>query len=165
MDKALDEIREKLLTLQGLKKIGFSILALWFLYGLIVFLPFWNMESKGQFGDMYGALNSLFSGLAFAGVIITILLQSKELGLQREELKAQREEMKRFADAQEKSEMALTKQAQSMEVAAKLNVLSAQIQVQSAKAHNGRYGPGTAVEINRLVEEAKRLTLPDTKDN
>ena len=65
------------------------------------------MGEAGQFGDMFGALNSLFSGLAFAGVVLAIVLQSNELKLQRKELKLQREELemtrgeaKRSADAQ-----------------------------------------------------------------
>ena len=37
----------------------------------------------------------LFSGLAFAGIIITALLQKEELGLQRAELELQREEIKK----------------------------------------------------------------------
>ncbi|MDD3667018.1 MAG: putative phage abortive infection protein [Bacteroidales bacterium] len=41
---------------------------------------------RGTFGDMFGMVNSLFSGLALTGIIITIILQSKELGLQRKEL-------------------------------------------------------------------------------
>ncbi len=49
---------------------------------------------RGSFGDMFGPVNSLFTGLAFAGVIITILLQRHELELQREELKSTREEFK-----------------------------------------------------------------------
>lgn len=35
-----------------------------------------NMDKIGQFGDSAGAINALFSGLAFAGVIITILIQN-----------------------------------------------------------------------------------------
>jgi hypothetical protein len=35
--------------------------------------------TKGQFGDQFGAVNSLFSGLAFAGIIFTILLQRGDL--------------------------------------------------------------------------------------
>lgn len=35
-----------------------------------------NMDKVGQFGDSAGAINALFSGLAFAGVIITILIQN-----------------------------------------------------------------------------------------
>lgn len=48
----------------------------------------------GTFGDSFGGLNALFSGLAFGGVIITLILQRKELKLQREELEATREELK-----------------------------------------------------------------------
>jgi hypothetical protein len=61
-----------------------------------------NLEesTRGTFGDMFGAVNALFSGLAFGGIIITILLQRKELALQREELKQNRYELQRTADAQ-----------------------------------------------------------------
>lgn len=51
-------------------------------------------EEAGQFGDMFGGVNALFGGLAFAGVIFAILLQKKELQLQRQELKETREELK-----------------------------------------------------------------------
>jgi len=34
---------------------------------------------KGQFGDMFGAINALFSGFAFAGIIVTLLLQKRDL--------------------------------------------------------------------------------------
>lgn len=47
---------------------------------------------RGTVGDMFGAVNSLFSGFALAGIIYTILLQRKELGLQRNELKETRQE-------------------------------------------------------------------------
>jgi hypothetical protein len=48
---------------------------------------------RGTFGDMFGAVNALFSGLALAGIILTIVLQRKELKLQRIELGLQRSEM------------------------------------------------------------------------
>ena len=53
-----------------------------------------DSEKQGQFGDQFGAVNALFSGLAFAGLIFTIILQKKELSLQREELTQTREELK-----------------------------------------------------------------------
>jgi hypothetical protein len=34
---------------------------------------------RGQFGDQFGAVNALFSGFAFAGIIFTILLQRSDL--------------------------------------------------------------------------------------
>ena len=64
-------------------------------------------------------LTSLFSGLAFAGIIITIVMQRDELTLQRQELTYQREELElsrrelsRTADAQERSEQALSDQSE-----------------------------------------------------
>lgn len=37
------------------------------------------LAARGQFGDKFGAINALFAGFAFAGIIFTILLQSREL--------------------------------------------------------------------------------------
>lgn len=62
----------------------------WFLIDHFYVSP----ERQGQFGDQFGAVNALFSGLAFAGLIFTIILQKKELALQREELTQTREELK-----------------------------------------------------------------------
>lgn len=47
---------------------------------------------RGVFGDKFGAINALFSGLAFAGIIFTIFLQKRELTLQREEIEETRKE-------------------------------------------------------------------------
>lgn len=71
----------------------FIVLGLWILSWIVIprFLFTWN--DRGTFGDMFGAINSLFSGLAFAGLIYTIHLQLKELGLQRDELEQTRAEL------------------------------------------------------------------------
>ena len=78
-----------------------GVLVLLVTIGGLVFCQMDNWETRGQFGDMFGIANALFSGLAFAGVIITIWMQREELELQRLELQAtrceirgQREEMK-----------------------------------------------------------------------
>lgn len=61
--------------------------------GFVIFLWFFsyfslrNDTQRGNFGDMFGAVNALFSGLAFAGLIYAILLQKEELELQRNEIK------------------------------------------------------------------------------
>ncbi len=57
----------------------------------LLFFDSWAV--RGQFGDLFGSVNALFSGLAFGGLIYAILLQRHELSLQREELKLQRQEM------------------------------------------------------------------------
>ncbi|MBO6184156.1 MAG: putative phage abortive infection protein [Chryseobacterium sp.] len=51
-----------------------------------------GIEVRGTFGDMFGSVNAIYSGLAFAGIIITIYLQSHELKLQRKELRDTRRE-------------------------------------------------------------------------
>jgi len=81
-------------------------------------------ESRGLFGDMFGAVNSLFAGLAFAGIIYTILLQRKGLVLQREELKSTREELRRSANAQEDSTKEMLRQAEIQSIAARVQALS-----------------------------------------
>jgi hypothetical protein len=45
---------------------------------------------RGQFGDQFGAVNSLFSGLAFAGIIFTLLLQKRDLRETREAMSHER---------------------------------------------------------------------------
>ena len=44
---------------------------------------------------MFGSISSLFSGLAFAGLIATLVLQKTELALQRNELSETRQEFER----------------------------------------------------------------------
>mgnify|MGYP000028694230 CR=1 FL=1 len=67
-----------------------SIIGIWLLSLLLLH----DLPDRGSFGDMFGAVNALFSGLAFAGVIIAILLQKNELSLQRKELELTRDELK-----------------------------------------------------------------------
>lgn len=68
------------------------VLIFWSLTFLLFFL-YDDSQTRGQFGDMFGAVNALFSGLAFAGLILTLVLQKTELSLQRRELQLTRDEM------------------------------------------------------------------------
>jgi hypothetical protein len=120
-----------------------------------------SLESRGQFGDMFGATNALFSGFAFLGIIYTIYLQRNELSLQREELKLTRQELTRTAEAQEKSEKALSKQAASLKITAKLNGLSARLQHYNSLievSNNARHGINHAIfnENKKKAEEVIR---------
>ncbi|WP_372520982.1 putative phage abortive infection protein [Candidatus Ruminimicrobiellum ovillum] len=51
-----------------------------------------KIDNFGLIGDSAGLLNSIFSGLALLGVIITIYLQGKELKQTRDELRGQKEQ-------------------------------------------------------------------------
>lgn len=54
----------------------------------------WQVHTLGEFGDIFGAVNALFSGLAFWGLIITIRQQRDDLRLQSRELKETKEEFR-----------------------------------------------------------------------
>ncbi len=58
-----------------------------------------SQELWGVFGDSFGALNTLFSGLAFTGIIVSIFLQSVELKETRNEIKNQGSQFKEQTDA------------------------------------------------------------------
>lgn len=83
-----------------LKLIVGGIVILWILSWIFIDLFFylWTPECistvdrhsmMGTFGDKFGAINSLFSGLALAGIIISIILQRQELKETRQEFKDQ----------------------------------------------------------------------------
>jgi hypothetical protein len=132
-------------------------------YFSIVTYIYPDLVNRGQFGDMFGGMNALFSGLAFLGVIYAMWLQREELELQRRELELTRRELKRTAAAQEKSEKALSKQAESLKLTAKLNGLSSLMQLYIARRDVGiaKYGHGgverqweeKASEIERQIQQ------------
>ena len=72
--------------------------ALWSGWGLLFLaadVRGWGrgLEAFGQFGDTFGAINALFTALAFAAVWWTGWMQRGELQLQREQLDLQRQEL------------------------------------------------------------------------
>lgn len=77
------------------KVLGWGGVAVVFVFG--AWLASWallgSVDDRGTWGDMFGGVNALFSGLAFAGVVIAILLQREELSLQRQELAETRAEI------------------------------------------------------------------------
>jgi hypothetical protein len=79
--------------------------------GSIVWLTTTSKAVAGQFGDTFGFVNAVVSGMAFALFFITLLMQRHELGFQRKELRLNLIEMKRsrreyakMVDTQQESE-------------------------------------------------------------
>ncbi|MFI0844245.1 hypothetical protein [Mesorhizobium sp. IMUNJ 23232] len=103
-----------------------AVILVWAVTPFVMKFFFIGMAERGQAGDLYGSINALFSGLAFAGVIVAILLQREELSLQRQELIDNRAELIRSANAQEESQKALNKTiyAQTFKVA--LDIIESQ---------------------------------------
>jgi len=87
----------------SLKQLIFIIIIAWIITGIVLWLVFKDWQKSAAFGDTFGFINSLFSGLALAAIIYTIYLQKNELELQRKELKFTRKELSRTANAQEQN--------------------------------------------------------------
>ncbi|MDY0258491.1 MAG: hypothetical protein RBR41_02345 [Desulfovibrio sp.] len=76
--------------------IGVGIIALWLWSGGLT-------ELSKENGKNVESIESLFTGLAFLGMMVAIYFQNEELKLQRQELSETREELKRSADANTES--------------------------------------------------------------
>jgi hypothetical protein len=120
-----------------LVSIGAGVIILQAIFWMVVRSLISSWSDRSAFGEMFGGLNTFFSGLAFGGLIYAIYLQSKELRYQRRELKYQRRELrfqrleleltrnelKRSAETQEKSEEALKKQVDELIHQRRLSVM------------------------------------------
>ena len=87
-----------------------GIIFLWGMSIIVLCRFFPSISVRGQFGDSFGAVNALFAGLAFAGVIFAIILQKKELELQRQELKETRDEIRGQKEQLQAQDQTLQKQ-------------------------------------------------------
>lgn len=70
------------------------------IYGGVLLVVTWPIEvlsinNAGVFGDSFGVLTSLFSALAFLGVVLTLSYQREEFKLQKIELEENRKEMQK----------------------------------------------------------------------
>ena len=87
-----------------------------FLLNLSLMLFIDDPNTRGTFGDQFGAVNALFSGLAFAGLIYTIILQRRDLELQRNDLKLQREELALTRKEMEEQTAEFEKQNETLKI-------------------------------------------------
>ena len=137
--------------------IGLVVFILWLIGGILPWVIFKDWNDRAAFGNMLQGISSLFSGLAFAGLIYAIILQKQELSLQRNELELTREEIARTAKAQEGSEKALKTQIEALYITAQINGLSS-IQTYLMKVYERGSGETRELwEAKQQAAEAKKL--------
>ena len=71
-------------------KAALLVIVIWAASALCLYLSVEDFSKSGTFGDSFGVLNTLFSGLAFAGIIVSIKMQNDEMREQRKELQKQK---------------------------------------------------------------------------
>lgn len=123
-----------------------GVLALWLLTPWV--LALFSDPPNGTISDAFGAVNTLFTGLAFAGVVATLFLQQKELKNQGEAIRRQRFEDNFFRQLQFHAE----------------NIRGMDLSVQGGVIAHGR---DCFVELQtRLLEQFENAwrTAPKTKD-
>lgn len=128
---------ERGLLLKLLFWLAVVFVAVTLVWATIGRLPLWwyPLQEAALFGDSFGYVNALFSGLALGGVVVAIFLQTMELRYQRKEL----EESQRIwnetaqsqaatAEAQRQSLDRLKEQADALLMAGYINALVATTQ-------------------------------------
>ena len=96
----------------------------YFIYVLVIFFGYmgtlifttlpiseFSINKGGVFGDSFGVITSLFTGLAFAGIFITLKYQRSELALQRKDLEIARGEYKLTRDEMKQARLDAQEQA------------------------------------------------------
>lgn len=143
---------------------GAALLAvgIWFACLKFALWSFGDWQTRGQFGDTFGAANALFTGLAFVALIATLLLQRKDLELQREELRLQREELHRSRVALDSQARAQRLQVLASVITTKVSALEAN--VEAIKMDSEQFTPGARKNyVDNIHAVATRIDeLADT---
>ncbi|WP_442481979.1 hypothetical protein [Aeoliella sp. SH292] len=127
--------------------IFIAIVLLWLFFGVLLHAFFPTYTAAGTYGDSFGMVNSLFSGLALFAVIMTLWIQSDEL---RHAIK----EFSAVVDAQEQT-------AQQQYVAALVSAVQGVHQLEESRNNKnlGRYRKDPR-QLYALINEFKcRRTL------
>lgn len=142
----------------GLVWIAVAIIGVQAVAGGLIYTLNIGWPERGQFGDMFGAVNTLFSGLAFASLIYALRLQRRDLNLQRRELEMTRSELARSATAQAEAAATAARveklQLESMELTILTNKIQSAAAVSQAlmayqpKAERQSYGHGDSEYLN-----------------
>jgi len=53
-----------------------------------------QIQDRGNYGDMFGIVNAIFSGLAFLGIIVNLMYQREDLRIQRDEIRQTNQEFR-----------------------------------------------------------------------
>ncbi len=144
-------------NLKFLVTITVSIFILWALSGVIIYFLLDNWSDRGTFGDLFGVINSLFSGLALAGLIYTTYISRKDIIDQRGEIEINRKELIKSRKIQEKSERALEEQAIQLKLSTKLNGLQTLVSYFTSQISN----QNNSEEVILLARKKRREAISE----
>ena len=146
-----------------LPRLVLVVVALWLLFPLLaaVLIPAW--QERGQFGDLFGSVNALFSGLAFAGLVWALRLQQQQLEMQRTELSLQRDELalqrkEMIASRGELANQVTVQRAMFRATVAQITVAAIQARIQAIQMDSESVNPsGRDRFVKEIEQQAKTL--------
>jgi hypothetical protein len=104
------------------------VIVIFIAYAIAVFCGISDSSKRGQFGDAFGAINALFTGLAFAGVAYSLYMQQQENKKRDKEFAEQREHATKEYRELVRSNDVLAGELKAMQATAKLSALPALIE-------------------------------------
>jgi hypothetical protein len=131
-----------------------AVIFIWLAFAGLTFyfIPSWN--DRSAFGSMFGAISSLFTGIALAGVTYTVYLQQKELSLQRTSLDTNIQQMQESAQAQSSAQKSLNEQIQIQNLALQLSALSSIL-----SHYDQQIGRIQGIERENMEDKVKSLLI------
>lgn len=140
------------------KTLRYIFIVILFLFIVFFAGAIFHADQLSKVGDAFNILNTFFTALAFIGLIVTILLQRKDLALQREELKLQREEMQRQCAEQKRQADEFEAQNRLMKIQQFESFFFKQLEYLnylSKNIHFGEYNGDRAIsKISIIVKES-----------
>ena len=105
----------------------FGVVIFWLLYPIVLRCFFSKWPEAGVFGDSFGALNTLFTGLAFAVVFGSLRAQAAAIEEDRAEIARLRDLQKGTLDAAKLQADALLKSARLQALVGRIEAYTSQI--------------------------------------
>lgn len=129
-----------------------STFVLWVIYFLVVRCASQgDWVKSGQFGDSFGALNTLFTGWAFVVVLATLYQQSKQIAETKSDVEKEHK-------LQEQTMEFVKDQAEALASVARLNALTARIEAYHVQIEDVKASKNFHL-VEKLVAERRDLLL------
>lgn len=137
-------------------KLILLVVLIWGLSAILImaFLSEWS--DRGTFGDLFGAVNALFSALAFAVLIYTIILQREEIKQNRQEIVLNRKELEKSGKLQRKAQEVLIQQVEQTHLSAKMNAMRTLVDYYNNQISNPK---STEEVIERAKQKRKQIIV------
>ncbi len=132
-----------------------GVVLLWLLSLMAIYWIGDDWSIRGTIGDTFGAVNALFSGLAFAALVYTIILQRREIRLNRSEIELNRRELAKSVKAQNASQLALKQQVAQTHLSAKINAMNTIIGYYTSQIESDKSSP----EVVERAKEKRRQII------